>query len=155
LNWFSEFLPGILIGLLLVYWFPGSVYIEFVFAFGTAFLSLVIFFQKRIENFNPEYIDAARSLGITENRIKRKIIWKALQPKIFNHINDLHLYIWSLIIAFEFIKGNTGLGNVFRLALLYKDLSALFSVFIIVGITIFLGRWIIKYLHKKFAFWSL
>jgi ABC-type nitrate/sulfonate/bicarbonate transport system permease component len=155
LNWFSTFLPGILIGLLLIYWFPGSVYIEFVFAFGTAFLSLVIFFQKSIENLKPEYIDAARSLGITENMIKRKIIWKALQPEIFNHINELHLYIWSLIIAFEFIKGNTGLGNIFRLALLYRDLSALFSVFIIVGIMIFLGKMIIKYLHKKFAFWSL
>ena len=155
LHWFSEFLPGILIGLLLIYWFPGSVYIEFIFAFGTAFLSLVIFFQKSIENFKLEYIDAARSLGITEDRIKRKIIWKALQPEIFNHIKVLHLYIWSLIIAFEFIKGNTGLGNIFRLALMYKDLSALFSVFIIVGVTIFFGRWTIKYLHKKFAFWSL
>ena len=155
LNWFSKFLPGILIGLLLIYWFPASVYIEFIFAFGTAFLSLVIFFQKSIENIKPEYIDAARSLGITEGRIKRKIVWKALQPEIFNHLNELHLYIWSLIIAFEFIKGNTGLGYIFRLALLYKDLSALFSVFIIVGVTIFIGRWIIKYLHKKFAFWSL
>jgi taurine transport system permease protein len=155
LNWFSKFLPGILIGLLLIYWFPNSVYIEFIFAFGTAFLSLVIFFQKRIEDLRPEYVDSAKSLGVTENRIKREIIWKALQPEVFSHIDELHLYIWSLIIAFEFIKGNSGLGNIFRLALLYRDLSALFTVFIIVGVTIFLGRRIIKYLHKKFAFWSL
>jgi ABC-type nitrate/sulfonate/bicarbonate transport system permease component len=154
LNWFSRFLPGILIGFLLIYWFPRSVYIEFVFAFVTAFLSLVIFSEKRIENLDVEYIDAARSLGINQNRIRKEVVWKSIQPAVFSHLNELHLHIWSLIIAFEFIKGNYGLGNIFRLALLYRDLSALFSVFIIVGVTIFIGRILIIYLHKKFAFWS-
>ncbi len=154
-NWFSKFLPGILIGFLLIYWFPDSVVIEFIFAFSTSFLSLIIFLQKRIENLPAEYTDAARSLGISEKRIRKEIVWKSIQPKIFNHIYELHLYIWSLLIAFEFIKGNYGLGNIFRLALLYKDLSALFSTFIIVGVTIFLGKTVISYLNKKFAFWSL
>lgn len=155
LNWFSKFLPGILIGFLLIYWFPDSIYTEFIFAFVTSFLSFIIFFQNRIEKPQSEYIDAARSLGVTENRIKREIIWKSVQPDIFNHVFELHLYIWSLIIAFEFIKGNYGLGEIFRQALLYKDLSALFSTFIIVGVAIFLGKTVISYLNKKFAFWSL
>ena len=154
-NWFSRFLPGILIGFLLIYWFPNSIIIEFVFAFFTSFLSFIIFIQKKIEALPTEYIDSARSLGISEKRIRKEIIWKSLQPEIFGHIYELHLYIWSLIIAFEFIKGDYGLGNIFRQALLYKDLSALFSTFIIVGVTIFLGKAIISYLNKKFAFWSL
>ena len=154
-NWFSRFLPGILIGFLLIYWFPNSIIIEFVFAFFTSFLSFIIFLQKKIEALPTEYIDSARSLGISEKRIRKEIIWKSLQPEIFGHIYELHLYIWSLIIAFEFIKGDYGLGNIFRQALLYKDLSALFSTFIIVGVTIFLGKAIISYLNKKFAFWSL
>ncbi|MGA8264489.1 MAG: ABC transporter permease subunit, partial [Ignavibacteriaceae bacterium] len=154
-NWFSRFLPGILIGFLLIYWFPNSVVIEFVFAFFTSFLSFIIFLQKKIETLPTEYIDSARSLGISERRVRKEVIWKSLQPEIFNHIDELHLYIWSLIIAFEFIKGNYGLGNIFRQALQYKDLSALFSTFIIVGVTIFLGKTIIAYLNKKFAFWSL
>ena len=155
LNWFSKFLPGILIGFLLIYWFPRSIVIEFVFAFFTSFLSFIIFVQKKIETLPAEYIDSARSLGMSETRIRKEVIWKSLQPDIFNHIYELHLYIWSLIIAFEFIKGNYGLGNIFRQALLYRDLSALFSTFIIVGITIYLGKVIISYLNKKFAFWSL
>ena len=128
---------------------------DFIFAFSTSYLSLIIFLQKRIENLPAEYTDAARSLGISEKRIRKEIVWKSIQPEIFNHIYELHLYIWSLLIAFEFIKGNYGLGNIFRLALQYKDLSALFSTFIIVGVTIFLGKTVISYLNKKFAFWSL
>ena len=154
-NWFSKFLPGILIGFLLIYWFPDSVVIEFIFAFSTSFLSFIIFLQNKIEKLPSEYTDAAKSLGISEKRIRKEIIWKSVQPEIFNHIYELHLYIWSLLIAFEFIKGNSGLGNIFRLALQYKDLSALFSTFIIVGVTIFLGKTVISYLNKKFAFWSL
>ena len=154
-NWFSKFLPGILIGFLLIYWFPDSFFIEFIFAFSTTLLSLIIFLQNEIEKLPDEYIDAGKSLGISEKRIRKEITWKSVQPAIFNHIYELHLYIWSLIIAFEFIKGNYGLGNIFRQALLYKDLSALFSTFIIVGVTIFLGKTVISYLNEKFAFWSL
>lgn len=154
-NWFSKFLPGILIGFLLVYWFPGSIIIEFVFAFITSFLSFIIFLQKIFNALPTEYINSARSLGVLEKRIRKEVIWKSLQPEIFGHIYELHLYIWSLIIAFEFIKGNYGLGNIFRQALLYKDLSAIFSMFIIVGVTVFVGKTIISYLNKKFAFWSL
>ncbi len=154
LNWFSKFLPGILIGFLLIFWFPDSVYIEFIFAFFTSFLSFIIFLQKRVGKVQLEYIDAARSLGVPDLRIRKEIIWKSIQPSIFGHIFELHLYIWSLIIAFEFIKGDYGIGNIFRQALQYKDLSALFSTFIIVGVTIFLGKSIISYLNKKFAFWS-
>ncbi len=154
LNWFSKFLPGILIGFLLIYWFHDSLYIEFVFALLTSFFSFVIFFQKRRAHLCHEYVDAARSLGISEISIRRKVIWKSLQPEIFNHIFVLHLYIWSLVIAFEFIYGKFGIGNIFRLALQYRDLSAMFSAFLIVGITIFAGRGVIIFLKKKFAFWE-
>ncbi len=154
LNWFSKFLPGILIAFLFIYWFPDSVYIEFIFAFAASFLSFVIFFRNRREHLQHEYVDAVRSLGVSEKNIRKQVIWKSVQPEIFNHIFVLHLYVWSLVIAFEFINGGYGLGNIFRQALQYRDLSAIFSTFLIVGITVFIGRQIIIFLKKKFAFWN-
>lgn len=153
-HWFSKYLPAILIAFLIIYWFPESNYIEPVFVLFTALSSMIIFYQLNIKNVKQEYIDSALSLGVTKFQLNRKVIWKSIQPKLFSHFVELHIYIWSMIIAFEFIKGGFGLGVVLKKALQYRDLSALFSIFIITGITIFIGQTIIRYLKKKFVFWS-
>ncbi len=154
LEWFSEFLPGIIIGLLLVFWFPESEFIEFVFAFATAFTSIMIKFQNESENVNEEYVLSAQSLGLSENKLSRLIIWKNVQPRLTEHLFNLHFYLWSMLIIFEFIKGGLGLGVIFKQALDYKDLSAIFSVFLITGLTIFLGTLVLRYIRNKFVFWS-
>ncbi|HSP87633.1 MAG TPA: ABC transporter permease subunit [Ignavibacteriaceae bacterium] len=154
LEWFSEFLPGIIIGLVLIFWFPESEFVEFIFAFATAFTSLMIKFQNESEKVNEEYILSAQSLGVSENKISRLIIWKNIQPKLMGHLFNLHFYLWSMLIIFEFIKGGFGLGVIFNQALEYKDLSAIFSVFLITGITIYFGTLILKYIRNKFVFWS-
>jgi ABC-type nitrate/sulfonate/bicarbonate transport system permease component len=154
LEWFSAYIPGILIGLLLIYWFPESEYTEFIFAFAAAFTSLVIRFQNESENLNEEYLLAAESLGLKKKKADRAITWNILKPKLFEHFFSLHFYIWPMLIVFEFIKGGLGLGVIFREALNYNDLSALFSVFIITGLSIFLGTIILKYIRNKFVFWS-
>jgi ABC-type nitrate/sulfonate/bicarbonate transport system permease component len=155
LEWFAEFIPGIVIGLMLVYWFPGSEFIEFIFAFITAFTSMMIYVQNQIRTIPSEYITSVSSLGVKENRINRYVLWKAVQPSLIKHIMSLHFYIWSMMIAFEFIKRGYGLGSLFRNALEFKDLSALFSTFLITGITIYLGSASIKYLKNKFFNWNI
>jgi ABC-type nitrate/sulfonate/bicarbonate transport system permease component len=154
LEWFSEFVPGIVIGLLLIFWFPESEYIEFVFAFSTAFTSIMIKFQNESENIKDEYFISAQSLGLSDNKITKLVTWKDAQPKLMEHILNLHYYIWSMLIVFEFIKGGLGIGTIFRQALEYKDLSAIFSVFLLTGITVFLGTLGLKYIRNKFVFWS-
>ncbi len=153
LEWFSQYLPGIIIGFLLIFWFPNSVYIEFVFAFATVFISIMIKFQNESDSADEEYIISAQSLGLKEKEITKKIIWKNVEPRLVEHVFSLHLYLWSLLVIFEFIKGGSGLGTIFRQALDYQDLSAIFSVFLITGITVFLGTLLLKYIRKKFVFW--
>ena len=155
LEWFSEYIPGIIIGLLLIYWFPKSEIIEFIFAFGTAFSSLVIKFQKESGKISNEYIYAAESLGVSEKLVTREVKWKVIQPKIMKHIFYLHFYIWTLLIAFEFIKGGYGLGSIFKSSLEFNDISVLFSTIVITGFTVYIGNSILKYIRNKFFFWSV
>jgi ABC-type nitrate/sulfonate/bicarbonate transport system permease component len=154
LEWFSEFLPGIVIGLLLIFWFPESEFVEFIFAFATAFFSLTIRFQNESEKPDEEYILAARSLGMKEPAIVKNVIWKNAQPKLMSHLINLHFYLWSILIVFEFIKGGLGLGVIFRRALEYNDISATFSVFIITALAIYLGTLFLRMIRNKFVFWS-
>jgi len=101
-----------------------------------------------------EYIDAAASLGAGKALIARSVIWKSAEPYLIEHLLQIHLYVWSMLIAFEFIKGGYGLGMIFSRALEFKDLSALFSSLLITGITIYLGSLAIKSLKNKFFFWG-
>lgn len=154
LNWFSKYLPGIIIGLFLIYWFPYSQLINFIFVLGIAFFSLIIKFQDEIKHLNHTYVDSARTLGADEKTISNMVIWKSIQHNLVGHFIELHSYLWSALIIFEFIKGGYGLGNIFKQALNYKDLSALFSVSIITAITIFAGLYAFNYIRNKFFHWS-
>ncbi len=154
LQWFSAYVPGILLGLFLIYWFPGSNVIEFVYAFLVAFFSFIIKIQNDINKVPNEYLDSAKSLGANDNIIARKVIWKYLQPGLVKHTLELNLYLWSVVVIFEFIKGGYGLGTIFRNALSYKDLSAIFTTIIIIGLTIYLTAFLIKYLRNKFIHWG-
>ncbi len=155
LNWFSKYVPGIIFGLFLIFWLPDSNYIGFIFAFSTSFFSMLIKLKEETINIKHEYVDAAKSLGADESVVRRKILWDASQPGLIKHLFELHFYIWSVLIVFEFINGGYGLGNIFRLALQYRDLSALFTNAIIIGVTIFLGSHVIRYIRNKFFHWSI
>ena len=102
-----------------------------------------------------EYIDSAQSLGAGEDLIRKNIIWNSVQPGLIKHLFGLHFYIWSVLIMFEYIKGQYGLGNIFRFALMYGDLSAIFTNAIIVGFVVYLGSHLIAYIRNKFFNWSI
>ncbi len=154
LEWFSEYLPGIILGLFLIFWFPHSDYIEYLFAFVASFFSFVIKVQNDKKKVKTEFVDSLESLGAGNSFIYKKVSWKSVQPSLFNKIIKFHFYLWTLLLIFEFIMGGYGLGSIYRTALEYQDLSALFTVSIIVGVTIYSGNLLLKYFKNKFYFWS-
>lgn len=155
LEWFSHYVPGLVLGLFLIYWFPDSEFIEFIFAFLTAFLSLVIKINQSLKNVPDEYISSIRSLGAEDTFVTKNVVWKLIQPVLFKHLFQLHLYLWLILIAFEFIKGGLGIGVIFKEALFYRDLSTIFLSAFLSGIIIYLGTLLIRFLQKKFFNWRL
>jgi NitT/TauT family transport system permease protein len=154
INRVAVYIPVFVFVIFILFWFPVSNIIEIIFAFIYAFFSLTSLFIKESEHVSNEYLDSALSLGADEKTISKKIIWNAVQPRLFKQILKLHFNLWSILIIFEFIKGGYGLGEIFKLAFEYRDISALFSVTIITAILIYLGRELIIYLKNKFCHWS-
>jgi NitT/TauT family transport system permease protein len=154
IEWFSKYLPGAVIGFLLIYWFPQSEYIKYFFIFVVVFDSLLIKHSCLSPKVAPHYIDAALSLGAKNSDIAGKVVWKALQPDFMEHIYNSHLYFWVMLIFFEFANYGNGFGSIFRRALEFRDLSALMAAIIILGLIIFLGAYLIKLLKSKLFFWS-
>jgi len=154
IEWFSKYLPGIVLGFILIYWFPQSEYIKYLFIFVVVFNSLLLEHSGLSSSINQAYIDAALSLGADSKTISNKVIWKSIQPDLMDHIFNSHLYFWAMLILFEFANYGNGFGSIFRHVLEFKDLSALIAAMIILGIIIFTGATIIKLSKNKFFFWS-
>ena len=116
---------------------------------------MLIKLKEEVSNTGKEYSDSAKSLGAGDDVVRKKIIWNSAQPGLIRHMLDLHLYLWTVLIIFEYIKGQYGLGNIFRTAMRYSDLSALFTCTLIVGVTVYLGFRLIIYVRNKFFSWSI
>ena len=150
LGWFAGFVPSIILAFFLIYWLDGSGYVKYIFG---SFSCLILFFFKLEDaagKIGSEYIDAAVSLGADHKMISGKIRWKSVIPAVAHYVPEIHLYLWSMIIIIEYIKGGSGLGVVFRQALLYKDLPVLFSTALFTIIVILLAESLIKYLNNKY-----
>ncbi len=154
IEWFSKYVPGIVLGFLLVYWFPHSEYVKYLFIFIVIFNTLFLKHMDLALRVKQEYIDSALSLGASNSIIANKVIWKSFQPDLMNHIYNSHIYFWAMLIIFEFANNGKGFGYIFRSALEFKDLSALIAMILLTGIIIFLGSLIIKLSKNKFFFWS-
>jgi NitT/TauT family transport system permease protein len=155
LEWISGIVPGIMVGLLLIIWFPGSEFIKYIFIFFSAFTYFIYKLKNEVKKVNCEFIDAAISLGAEKKFISDKVYWKVIEPALAESLLELHFYLWSMLIVYEIIKGGYGLGTVLRTAILYKDLAGFFASVLIICLIIFVGAILIKYFKNKFIFWSI
>jgi len=154
-EWFSRYIPGIIVAMILIYWFPQSEFTKFFFAFLIAFTSFMFKSQHLAENLDAEYSLGLQSFGIDKNTILRKVIWKAIQPSLMAHIIRQNIYLWASIILFEYVNLGSGLGTLLRKILLFKDFSALIMSFIIIGFSIFLSTQLLKFIKNKIYFWKV
>lgn len=149
-----KFIPGIVLAVLLIYWFDKLFVIKILYAI---IITSTILFNKILltdkSKYSP-YIDSVKSLGVSEFNINRKILWKFLEPDIINEYKNRNLYLWSSVIVFEFIDNYEGIGFILRRALAYNDLSMIISLSIITAFVIFLGDKLIYLLKNKFYFWN-
>ena len=150
----SALIPSILIGMLLIYWLPGYEISEFIFAVLVLFFTYAIKIQNAAAKIKSVYADASKGLGADEETILKHVTWKSIQPNFINYIMDSHIYLWTIILFYEFARNGLGLGKLFRQVLEFNDLSALFALFFITFLTIIAGRFAINHLKTKHFFWD-
>ncbi len=150
----SVFVPAILPGILLIYWFPHFFFIEYIFSFIVSSLWWILEIRSAGKKRNENYVSAFKSLGAGKNFINKNILWNEIKPEVFGNIFRFHLQLWSLILIFEFISNTYGLGSVLKQTLMYHDLSALTVTIFVISILIWLGYLLLKFIENKFIFWN-
>lgn len=154
-EWFSRYIPGIILAMILIYWFPKSDVTKFIFAFFISFSAITLRAKYLAESLGSELYHGLQSFGVGITPIRRKVIWRSIQPSLFEHIIKQNIYIWVSVVIFEYVNLGFGIGTILRKILQFKDLSALISLFIIIGISIFLSTQASRLIKNRFYFWKV
>lgn len=148
------FLPALLIGLLLIFWFDDKYLAKLIYSI---FICSIVIYQILI-NFDQikisDRIISAKSIGISNQKINRYIIWKFIEPQIINDFEKKQPMIWSYVIAFEFIQNYDGVGFTLRNALRFNDLAIIVSIILITSLIIFIVNRILNFISKKYFYWD-
>ncbi|HEX2867516.1 MAG TPA: hypothetical protein VHO03_10770 [Ignavibacteriales bacterium] len=139
---------------LYVYWFPVSNLSEILFTFLVCLIFLINTVSLSAAGVKRSYIEPFIALKAEDSFLYGNVYWKGIKPGLFASFERLNLYLWSIVLFFEFVKGYMGLGNIYRLALSFKDLSALLAASVLVAVMIALGELIIKLLNRKLITWE-
>lgn len=152
---FTRYLPGILLGLLLIIWFPQSEITIFIFSFFIASTAIISHSKCLAEKLELGYYYSIKTFGLSDLSIYRRIYWKAIQPDLMKFINKQNVYLWISVIIFEFINLRSGMGVIFRQIIQFKDLSALIMCLVIVSFSIFISSRLMNFIKSNIFFWKM
>jgi len=110
--------------------------------------------SDEMESVTEEYVQSAKSLGLSDNQIFPKVIWKSLMPKVYNNLIPVHTQLWIAVLIYEFVGSSIGMGAIYRLAFTYNDLLAIISLGIFISLVILIVNSILKIVISKLIFWK-
>jgi NitT/TauT family transport system permease protein len=149
----NYFIPLFLI-FLFELWFGNSIWGEYFFIFILTMGTLKSTIINEIDSIKAEYILSARSLGLAEKEIVKKVVWKYVQPRVYDSIIKNHVVVWSLVIIYEFVCRTDGIGSILSLALKYNDLSLVIVLIAIIIVAILVMELLLINIKKKYFFWN-
>jgi len=78
-------------------WFGNSIWGEYLFILAIMMGELKSRVVNEIDTVNEEYLTASKSLGLSDTDIIMKVVWKSIQPKVFDSFITNHINIWVKI----------------------------------------------------------
>ena len=147
------FIPLFLV-ILFELWFGNSPFGEYLFIL----IIMMGLLKSRLFNsfllVKEEYLLSARSLGVSEKLIINKVIWKLLEPKLFDEVVNNHIALWGIVLIYELICKTDGIGNIIYKALEYNDLSVIIVILLFLVATFLIMDYLLIRIKKKYFFWE-
>ena len=136
-----------------VAWIPFSILwfglseatIIFVIAIGSTF-AIAIATEDGIKNVNPQFLKAAKTMGIKGQKLYFKVVLPAALPMIVSGMKQGWSFAWRALMAGEMLVGTKGLGYILMVGRDLADISQVVAVMIVI---ILLGILIEKLVFLK------
>lgn len=105
--------------------------IIFVIAIGSTF-AVAISVKYAIQNVNPLYIRAARTMGAKGSKVYTQVILPAALPDIVSGLKQGWSFAWRALMAGEMLSSTKGLGQVLMVGRDLADISQVVAVMLVI-----------------------
>ncbi len=109
--------------------------IIFVVVMGSAF-SISLAVESGIKNVPPIYINAARTMGISQRKLYLRVIFPAALPSFVAGLKQGWSFAWRALMSGEVMSASVGLGYTLMMG---RDLADINQVMTIMLVIIFIG----------------
>jgi NitT/TauT family transport system permease protein len=99
------------------------------------------------------YIETAASLGLSNWQILKRVVWRAIQPQIFDHLRVSIGWAWSYIVVAEMVAAQKGIGHIIIQSQRFLQTEKVMAGILVVGILGLLTDQLFKWAGKKLFFW--
>lgn len=137
------------------YWNLNSFVYEFIFS--SVFIAVLLlneFIRFCTNHFASEYNYILVNLGINKNSEKLTIMIKTFLPSMIKNFETTFSSYFLLLIIYEALINNSGVGSLFMHLFYNKDLAGFIALLVIVLITYFLIKYVFAIFFEKYIFWD-
>ena len=146
--------PALFLIFFSLFWFGNSIGLEFFLALVIVSWRMGYSLFEIAKNVKMEYVSVGKNLGLSENKIFSKIVWKASEPEVYKSLLKSHFYIWGFVLVYEFIAGINGFGGVLKTILNYNDFIGFIAVAILISLIIMIANYILELIGEKLVPWE-
>ena len=119
-----------------------------------AFFPILINTTTGVKRTEPVHIDAAKTLGASEQQILGKIVIPSAGPEIFAGLRIGFGISWMCLVAAEMIGGRVGLGYLVWIMQQVGRTGAVISSMFLIGLIGFLITYFFLYIEKHLIKWK-
>lgn len=113
-------------------WFGlGESAIIFVVVMGSAF-SIAIAVESGVKNVPPIYIRAARTMGVSGQKMYTKVIFPAALPSFVSGLKQGWSFAWRALMSGEVMSASVGLGFTLMVGRDLADINQVMTVMLVI-----------------------
>ncbi|MDL4839180.1 ABC transporter permease [Aquibacillus rhizosphaerae] len=127
----------------------SSIFVIFIGAFWPIFVAAL----NGVAGIDRRYIDSARTLGLNNWTLFRKIIFPAALPSIFTGLTIGMILSFILLTAAEMIGANAGIGYYVKLATDFGNYTRVVAGILFIGLIVTIVMTILTQLERYLLRW--
>ena len=119
---------------------PPAIFMVFIALFFTVTLATI----SEIDRVNPNYINVARTMGVTKAQLYARVVLPAIAPGLLVVLRMNMFAAWMVVLLAEATGVGSGLGQIIMLARNTFNPSLVYFTITLIGILGFLSDWALR-----------
>jgi NitT/TauT family transport system permease protein len=151
---FIRYMPAVAFIPLVMIWAGIGEWAKVLIIFIGCFFQLVLMVADITRRVNPDWIDAARTMGAGRWQVIETVIFPAIRPELMDTLRLMLGWAWTYLVVAELVAVNSGLGYAIMKAQRFMNTDQIFVGMIVIGLLGLISDRTFAYCNKRFFPWA-